>query len=337
MGKNKIFVLQMTKKYFHLTLEQRYLIQHNIELEVSVNDIAKKLGVHRSTVYNELKRNSIKKNKPPDQYKAVNANFFAKKRKHIKPLKYQAESAVYRRIKWLLKRYWSPEQICNACKLKGLEMISIEAIYLWIYEQKRKGIDYTCFLRRHHRKRRKRRLSNQPRTIIKNKISIHDRPVVINEQQRIGDFEVDLVKARNGYIVTITERKSLLNFIEKINQKEAIQVQNAIIKVLEPYKEFVFSITSDNGTEFVNHQQIANALGINWYFADPYKSQQRGCNENQNGLLRQFIKRDTDLTQIDEMKIKSIQNILNNRPRKKNDFLSPKKYLILNNHVALAS
>lgn len=327
----------MTKKYSHLTLEQRYFIQINIELNVSVSNISKAIGVHRSTVYNELKRNSMQKNKPPNHYKAQNAHFFAEKRKCAKSCKYAPSSPVYRRVKWLLKRFWSPEQICKACKLRGIEMLSIEAIYLWIYSQKKKGINYTEQLRRSHRKRRKRRLTKQPRTIIKNKISIHERPIKINKQQRFGDFEVDLVKAQNGYIVTITERKSLLNIIEKINQKEAIQVQQAIIKALEPYKDHIFSITSDNGTEFANHQQIAKELKIDWYFADAYKSQQRGCNENQNGLLRQFIKRDTNLNEIDEKDLKQIQKMLNNRPRKKNKFLSPIKYLILNNHVALAS
>jgi transposase, IS30 family len=230
-------VLQMTKKYFHLTLEQRYFIQHNIELKVPVKKIAIKLGVHRSTIYNELKRNSVHKNKPPDQYKASNAQFFSEKRKYVKSPRQHSNSVVYRRLKWLLKCYWSPEQISFTCKLRGIEMLSVEAIYLWIYAQKKKGVDYTNYLRRHHRKRRKRRLSKHPRTIIKNKTSIHDRLEVINEQQRIGDFEVDLVKAQNGYIVTITERKTLFNLIEKINQKEAMQVQNAIIKALEPYKK----------------------------------------------------------------------------------------------------
>lgn len=161
--------------------------------------------------------------------------------------------------------------------------------------------------------------------------------MIIDKQERIGDYEVDLVKCKNGYLLTITERKSLFNIIEKIKNKEAISVQNAIIKAFNPYTHMVHSITSDNGTEFANHQIVAKIIGTKWYFADPYKSQQRGCNENQNGLIRQYFKRDTDLDLITDIEINNIQRKLNVRPRKKNDFLSPIKFLSLNNYVALGS
>ena len=327
----------MTNKYFQLNLEQRYQIQANHEAGISTLKIANKLGVHRSTIYRELKRNSTVGAKPPDKYKAKNAQIFMEQRCYKPVAIYAGNAAVIRKIKWLLNLDWSPEQIVNTCKKRGIKMMSIEAIYLWIYAHRKTGKDYTNNLRRHHRKRRKRKLSKQPRVIIKDKISIHQREEVINKQQRIGDWEADLVKAKNGYVVNITERKSLFNIIEKVQTKDALSVQEAIIKALLPYKNKIFSITSDNGTEFANHQKIAKALDIDWYFADPYKSQQRGCNENQNGLIRQYIKRDTDLNLISENALKKVQEKLNNRPRKKIKFLSPKKYLFLNDFVALAS
>ena len=327
----------MTNKYFQLNLEQRYQIQANYEAGISATKIAKKLGVHRSTIYRELKRNSNIGAKPPNKYKAQNAQIFAEHRCHRPKVLYTDTSAVIRRVKWLLNLDWSPEQIVKTCKNRGIKMMSIEAIYLWIYTHRKTGKDYTTNLRRHHRKRRKRKLSKQPRVIIKDRISIHQRAEVINKQERIGDWEADLVKAQNGYLVNITERKSLFNIIEIVQTKDAISVQEAIIKALLPYKNKIFSITSDNGTEFANHQKIAQALNIDWYFADPYKSQQRGCNENQNGLIRQYIQRDTDLNLISENDLKKIQKKLNNRPRKKINFLSPKKYLFLNDFVALAS
>jgi IS30 family transposase len=208
-------------------------------------------------------------------------------------------------------------------------MLSTEGIYLWIYLQPREKEDLTNYLRRHHRKRRKRRLTNQPRVIIKNKISIHQRPQEVEQQIRFGDFETDLVKCLNGYLLTITERKSLFNFIVKLPNKEAKTVENAIIHTLYPFKNEVKSITSDNGTEFANHQNISKQMETPWFFADSYKSQQRGCNENQNGLIRQFLKRKTDLNVISNQQIVNIQNSLNNRPRKKNQFLSPFKLLRL--------
>jgi transposase, IS30 family len=330
-------VLQMTNQYFHLNLEQRYQLQSYLECKLPVTAIATNLGVHRSTVYREIKRNSLSKLKPPDVYKAKSAAIFAKARSHKKVVKYSEQGAVVRRLKWLLGKDWSPEQIAKTCAKRGIAMMSIESIYMWIYAHRKCGKDYTSHLRRHHRKRRKRRLSKQPRIIIKDRVSIHQRDEVINQQQRIGDWEVDLVKAKNGYVVNITERKSLFNLIEKIATKDALSVQNAIIKAVAGHKNTLFSITSDNGTEFAQHQTLATTLNLKWYFADPYKSQQRGCNENQNGLLRQYIKRDTDLNLLTEKELKNIQEILNNRPRKKINFLSPKKYLTLKQNVALAS
>ena len=330
-------MLHMTNKYFQLNLEQRYQIQANHEAGISATKIAQKLDVHRSTIYRELNRNSTVGAKPPDRYKAKNAQAFAEHKCYKPKVIYTDTSAVIRIVKWLLNLDWSPEQIVNTCKKRDVKMMSIEAVYLWIYKHRKTGKDFTNNLRRHHRKRRKRKHSKQPRVIIKDKISIHDREEVIDKQERIGDWEADLVKAQNGYIVNITERKSLFNLIEIVKTKDAISVQEAIIKALLPYKDKIFSITSDNGTEFANHQKMAKALDIDWYFADPYKSQQRGCNENQNGLIRQYIKRDTDLNLITNEDLKKIQEKLNSRPRKKIDFLSPKKYLFLNEFVALAS
>ena len=323
----------MTKKYSHLNQEQRYQMEALIKAQTRKMDIASIIGVSKSTVYRELNRNSVSTAKL-SVYKAPNAHLFAQKRAYT-PLPLMSEDkGITRRIRWLIERQWSPEQIARTCKKRSIKMLSVESIYLWIYKKKKQGADLTTHLRRHHRKRRKRRLLKQPRTIIANKISIHDRPAIVGLQERIGDFETDLVKCQNGYLVTITERKTLFNFIEKIPNKEAISVHNAIIKALSPYKEMVKTITSDNGTEFAQHQQISQSLQCDWYFADPYKSQQRGANENQNGLIRQYFKNETDLNTINEKEIENIENKLNARPRKKHNFDTPKK--IISNHLSVA-
>lgn len=149
----------------------------------------------------------------------------------------------------------------------------------------------------------------------------------MNKQERLGDWETDLMRCTNGYLLTITERKSLFNFIVKIPNKEAETVKKAIIMTLKPFKNHIKTITSDNGTEFAKHEEIAAKLYIDWFFADPYCSQQRGCNENPNGLIRQYLTRKTNLNLLSQTDITNIQNKLNNRPRKKNNFLSPIKFL----------
>ena len=217
-------------------------------------------------------------------------------------------------------------------------MLSTEAIYQWIYDQKqRHKADYTPLLRRSHRKRRKRRLDKQPRTIIKDKVSIHQRPEEVNTQQRSGDMETDLVQCKGGYLLTITDRKTLFNLIAKLPNKEAATVAAALIIALTPFKEKIHTITSDNGTEFARHKEVAEALNLDWFFADPYSSQQRGCNENQNGLFRQYFTRNTDLSQCNNDYIFKIQNKLNHRPRKKLDYQLPIKLFLQPAEVALAA
>ena len=325
----------MTPKFSHLSQEQRYQIEALKTAGHSQSFIAGHLGVHKSTISRELKRNSVHCARPPDKYKAKVAQLFADKRAYKTPATKSVDPCISRRIKWLLKAGWSPEQIATVCAQRNISMLSTEGICLWIYKQPRMPTDLTDLLRRHHRKRRKRRLSRQPRTIIKNRVSIHQRPLVVALQSRFGDMETDLVKCRNGYLLTLTERKSLFNFIAKIPNKEAATVEQAVIRMVQPFKQQIHTITSDNGTEFANHQSISQHTGILWFFADPYQSQQRGCNENQNGLIRQFLKRDTDLEKLSDNQIKIIQNKLNSRPRKKNQFLSPSKLLRLH-HVAFA-
>ena len=326
----------MTSKFTHLSQGQRYQIEALKAAGHSQKYIADFLLVNKSTISRELSRNSTQTAKSPDKYKAIQANRFAEKRAFKPGRPKSADRDVERRISWLLKCDWSPEQIASSCAIRGLKMLSTEGIYLWIYNQSRTPIDYTSYLRRHHRKRRKRKLKNQPRTIIKNRVSIDDRPPEVSEQLRFGDVETDLVKCQNGYLLTITERKSLYNLIVKLPNKEAITIQTAMITALFPIKNSVKTITSDNGTEFAYHQKISEVLDVPWFFADPYCSQQRGCNENQNGLIRQYFKRNTDLNLISQNHVTKVQNKLNNRPRKKNNYVSPTKLLNLHK-VAFAA
>lgn len=320
------------KKYKHLNPEQRYAIQLMTADNASISSIARKIGVHRSTVYRELKRNSKQLVKDAT-YQYSFAQQLTQIRHKKKHKHHQLTQNVARRIRWLIKRYWSPEQIVGTCRRRGIDMVSIETIYLYLYRLKKCGIDLCIYLRRRHRKRRKRKLDKQPRQLIKNRISIEQRPDIINRQERIGDFEVDLMKAKNGYLLTLTERKTLFNIIEKLPNKKASQIEHCMNKIAKKYR--LLSVTSDNGLEFSHHNKVSLTNQIKWFFAHPYSSHERGCNENQNGLIRQFIKRKTDLNTITYEDIKTIQNRLNHRPRKKNDFLTPFQLFLQKESVAL--
>lgn len=329
-------MLLMTKKYQHLSPGQRYQLEALKNNCCSQSEIALAIGVNKSTVSREIRRNSVQSVKSPDKYKAKQAQLFAAKRAFKPPCIKSCCPKIQLLITSLLEADWSPEQISVTCANNGVEMLSTEGIYKWVYAQPRHETDLTSCLRRHHRVKRKRRLTNQPRVIIKDKVTIHERPPEVDKQERFGDMETDLVKCKNGYLLTITERKSLFNIIVKLPNKEALTIQNAMILTLLPFMSSIKTITSDNGTEFAFHKDISDALDIKWYFADTYSPQQRGCNENQNGLIRQYFKRDTDLNLLTQDDINKVQKRLNDRPRKKNNFVSPSK--LLNLHlVALAA
>lgn len=331
----QILVLLM-QKYTHLSQGQRYQLEALLKIGMTKTYISEFLGVHRSTVYREIKRNS-KQKRGRDNYEADFAHHLTGKRKRLRS-RYQKQcKPIERRIIWLLKHKWSPEQIFNVCKQRSIAMLSIEAIYLWIYSQKRKGQDYTYLLRRHHRKRRKRKLDKQPRTLIKNKVSINKRPAEVDQQTRTGDLEADLVKCRHEYLLTITDRKSLFNIICKIPDKASQTVEVAMIRELSPHRHWIKTITTDNGLEFTRHKAIASELDVDWYFADPYSSWQRGCNENQNGLIRQYAPRKMDLRDVRPDTIKQWQKQLNHRPRKKLNFKPPNQLINPQPSVALTS
>lgn len=321
--------------YKHLSPEQRYRLEALRKADHTQRFIATHLNVHPSTISRELKRNSTGAARSDGYYRASNAQLYTHCRTYTPPFLKTADPAIGRRIRWLLRFGWSPQQINFKCGERGIAMLSTEAIYGWIYRLRKQGFDYTHLLRRHHRRRRKRRLDKQPRVIIKNKVSIHDRPVKARDGKRSGDLETDLMKCKGGYLLTVTDRLTLYNAIVKIPNKESATIKEALIRLLSPFKN-LHTITSDNGTEFSLHQDIAKALRIKWFFADPYSPQQRGCNENQNGLVRQYLTRKTDLTLVSDQDILDIQNKLNHRPRKKHNYQSPIK-LFSPNHIALAA
>jgi IS30 family transposase len=319
--------------YKHLTLEQRYQIQALHKQYLSMTRIAEAIGVHKSTVSRELKRNSIQSLRPPDRYKASIAQDFSCKRAY-KPWNYKTKDPfITRRIVWLLRQGWSPEQIAHTCRNRGIPMLSTEAIYQWIYQNRVQDNhpDLTSLLRRRYRKRRKRALNRQPRIIIKEKVSIHKRPS--DADQYTGHFEADTAKCQNGYLLVLTERRSLFNIIIKMPNKSAQSVLNAIQTIKD--KHAILSITSDNGTEFAYHKNITELLQVPWYFADPNSPHQRGKNENQIGIIRQYLTRKTELQELSNQQIKLIEQRINHRPRKKHNFISPIKFL-LTKPVALA-
>jgi len=197
-----------------------------------------------------------------------------------------------------------------------------------------------CKHLRCQRKRKRRYSKPDRRGQIKNRRSIDERPQIVNDRGRFGDWEADVVEGKKGgsVFVTLAERKTRLYLFEKVENKAAHKVTNGILKLLTPLKEYVHTITFDNGKEFAYHTEIANALDAETYFAHPYHSWERGLNENSNGLLRQYFPKGVRLETVTKEDVANVLLKLCNRPRKCLDFKTPYQvFLEEANNVALAT
>jgi len=311
------------KKYNHFSKEKRYQLSVLLKTEHKITYIAKELNVHRSTLYREVNRNS----KPRGSYDAFYANESSEIRKErfAKKRKLNLEMISFIRDK-LENQQWSPEQIKGYCFKNNIPMVSHERIYQYIYEDKVNGGSLYHHLRTGNNKYKKRYGKHKNRKIIiKNKVSIDERPDIINNKQRYGDWEIDTIvgKGHKGAIVTLVERKSNFILIRKLKNKNAVELARETIRLLAPYKFLVHSITSDNGTEFANHEYISKKLNTKFYFAHTYSSWERGLNEYSNKLIRQYIPKKSNFNDFNIMDILRINDKLNNRPRKLLNFNKP--------------
>ena len=175
------------------------------------------------------------------------------------------------------------------------------------------------------KKRKKRYGSNDRRGNLKNRISIDDRPDIVEARSRVGDWEADTIigKAHKQAIVSLTDRKSGLALIYKVDRRTKGNTEGAIKRLLGSISDQVLTITSDNGKEFANHEQIAKRLKCSFYFAHAYSSYERGTNENTNGLIRQYLPKNRDFRTITDSEIIRAMKRLNNRPRKRLGYKTP--------------
>jgi transposase, IS30 family len=311
----------------HLTLKQRYEIATLFATNLSQKEIAIQVGTSESTISNEKKRNS----KPDGLYDADFANNLAiQRRKDKKAYKFNENIKIY--TEKLLNKQYSPEQIVGVSKKENIETMSIEWIYQYIYRDKKCGGKLYENLRQKRKYRKKRLLEKDKRGVIPNKVMIADRPREVETRERYGDWEGDTIIGANhqGAILTLVERKSRFTYIEKLDDKTAKSVENAVVNFFKLTGLPCESITFDNGKEFTNHQEITREIGVAIYFANPYHSWERGANENTNGLIRQYIPKKSNFNDYTAENIAEIQDKLNNRPRKTLEYDSPIQNLTKN-------
>lgn len=312
------------RKYNQLTQEQRYHTAALNKTGTSLTFIAETVGVHKSTISRELRRNAGKRG-----YHAKQANELSLQRRKTAKKHIKMTINLKNKVKEKLLQDWSPDQISGYFKKNDGILISHERIYQYVLEDKKSGGDLYKHLRHSAKKRKKRYGSHDRRGQIKNKVSIEDRPKIVDEKSRIGDWEIDTVIGKNhkGAFVTIVDRVSKFTIIAKVPTKHADGVTAATIKTLSLYAGVVHTITSDNGTEFAGHEEIAKQLNTQFYFAHPYSSWERGVNENTNGLIRQYVKKGSSFDNVTNNTAKKIMSRLNNRPRKSLNYMTPNEFL----------
>ena len=160
---------------------------------------------------------------------------------------------------------------------------------------------------------------------IANRASIHERPVEA-DGNRFGDWEMDLiVDSFNHAILTLVERSTNMLLMQRLPQgKKSKPLAKEVSRLLLPYRNTINTITTDNGPEFADHLTITKKIGAKVYFADPYSSWQKGCIENTNKLIRQYIPKKSNFNDFSDGFIKKVQKKINLRPREKLNFSAPK-------------
>jgi IS30 family transposase len=313
-------------KMAQLTLEQRYKIEAWLEAGKSRGQIAQFISKDKSVVSREIKRNSDGRN---GQYKADLAHRKAQNRHKLKPKKRRFNAEVEANVLYYLTMDYSPEQISGRAAKDSREMVSTERIYQYIWEDKRKGGKLHQYLRTKGKRYAKRGQAKGRRGQIPGRVGIEHRPEGVERKERFGDLEIDLVvgKGHKQALLTINDRATGMLFMDKVESKEAERIEEKTVELLRDWIPLIHTMTSDNGKEFARHQNIAEKLTIDFYFALPYHSWQRGANENLNGLVRQYFPKDMDFRTIDKAQIQQVVQTLNNRPRKRFGFLSPNEML----------
>lgn len=305
--------------YIHFTPTERGQIQALRQEGKSYTYIGERLGRNRTSVWRELQRNSTQKG-----YDAQRAQKqYHQRREPCRPAKKLEHIPLWKYLLDKLGQSWTPEEVANRLPMDHPRdprmRISHEAIYQSIYGDSRLRF-LIKFLPQARPKRRKRGQGKSRRgPSIPNRVGIEHRPKVVEDRTRTGDWEGDLVLGANqdGALLTLVDRKSRLLQSRKVKTKQAGEVAQAVSDALQDMPiSWVKTITFDNGSEFARHEDMARALPVDIYFADPYSSYQRGTNENTNGLIRRYLPKGTSFRDLVQEKLDLIVEELNNRPRK---------------------
>lgn len=312
-----------------LTLSEREEISRAMVAGESIRSTAARLGRAPSTISREIKRNG-----GCDGYRASLANAAAWDRaRRPKTCKLRNNRALARLVAEKLRLLWAPEQIAGWLKHtypcdQSLH-VSHETIYRSLFIQARGALkkELLEYLRRTRGMRRSRHYTQKTAIHgqIADAVSISERPASVEDRAVPGHWEGDLVfGSRNSQIATLVERQTRYEMLVKLDGKDSQTVVSALIKNARKLPQELYkSLTWDRGTEMHAHKQFTMATDIQVFFCDPQSPWQRGSNENTNGLLRQYMPKGMDLSNLSQTQLNAIARQLNERPRKTLGFHTP--------------
>jgi len=303
----------------HLTSEERFAIELFLRLGMSCREIAASLNRCHSTISRELCRNGSR-----NGYRFQTAQKRAEyRRRQPRHYRRQQLEPLVAYVDRKLRSDWAPEQIASRIRLDHRNdqrmRISAETIYRWAYTAALHGGKIHRHLRRGRSRRRSQTRYGKGKRFLPGRVGIAQRPEIVAERARFGDWEADLVAGSFGKaaLVTCIERKSRYLLATKVEDKTAssfnaaLSVQMAAIPV-----EMRHTLTLDNGSEMARFKELEEATQVHVFFADPHSPWQRGTNENCNGLLRQYFPRGINFRKVTEDAVVKAVELLNNRPRK---------------------
>jgi len=327
----------MGRRYRHLSKEERDFIAVLKAKGCSMREIGEAIGRDKATVSRELRRNA------PAVYKGYYLSHKAQERaqyrwvvSHIRDRLKSQEIRAYV-VQHLIEGV-SPELIAGRLPIDHPgTRISHEAIYQYIYAERK---DLIRYLVRHNRKRKHRGHSRKhKKSHIPNRVSITERPAIVERRERVGDWEADTVVSRKSKaaLQVLGDRTSRVVIIRKITNTTSAAVRATIQKALRVYPvDIRKTITYDNSHENVEHEEINEELGTKSFFCNPYHSWEKGTVENMIGLIRRYLPKGTDLKKVSNERIQEIEYALNSRPRKCLRFRTPFEVLCQLTGVALA-
>lgn len=307
-----------------ITLEERYAINVLRKQRYSIRAIAREIGRAPSTISRELRRNR----RPTGRYVPDIAHSYATARRRRSRRNARIGAEVWTIVDRYLRLDWSPEQVAGFLRDEGILRVSHESIYLHVWADKRAGGDLWTHMRQATKRRRKRYGAYDSRGRLAGKRHISERPAEVEERIEVGHWEIDTVMGNEhgkNSVLTMVERSTGYLVMGKLARHCAADAVARCIELIERQGGRVATITADNGTEFHSYRQIEEATGVEFYFATPHHSWERGTNENTNGLIRQYLPKRTSFAHVTQDDCDAIAARLNSRPRKRLGYRTPEE------------